>query len=70
MSEGLERVCVGCGDSEEEVRLEACGICSHLFCAGCAHKAGYGRRFCSSECTRAYYFAGEPDDDDSGEPEE
>jgi hypothetical protein len=64
MSESHERVCKGCGATEETVRLEACAMCNSFFCADCAHRAGFGRRYCSAECTRAYYFAGQPEDDD------
>ena len=63
MSEIQERVCKGCGATEESVRLEACSMCQGFFCADCAHRAGYGRKYCSAECTRAYYFAGIEDDD-------
>ncbi len=59
-----DKVCVGCGTTEEEVRLEKCGICSRYFCVECAHRAYGGRRFCSPECARGYYFHGELDDDD------
>ena len=64
MSLPPERACVGCGESEENLRLEMCSICRRPFCAECAHRAGHGRRFCSPECGRAYYFTGELDDDD------
>jgi hypothetical protein len=70
MTESAERVCVGCGDTEEAARLELCSICSRHFCSDCAHRAGHGRRFCSPECARAYYFTGEPDDDEDVESEE
>jgi hypothetical protein len=70
MTQAAERVCVGCGSTEEAVRLEQCHICGRFFCSECAHRAGYGRRFCSPDCGRAYYFTGEPDDDDDAEPEE
>lgn len=70
MVEAYERVCVGCGKDEELVRLEVCGICARFFCADCAHRAGFGRRFCSSECGRAYYFTGEADDDEDTDAEE
>lgn len=67
-----EKVCVGCGVTEEQVRLEKCGICSRFFCVDCAHRAYGGRRFCSPECARGYYFHGEMDDDDNEDvgPEE
>ena len=64
MSGTPERVCVGCQADGEHVRLEMCGICRRNFCPDCAHRAGHGRRFCSPECARAYYFTGEPDDDE------
>jgi hypothetical protein len=60
----VEKVCRVCGESEEMVRLELCGICSRYFCSNCAHRAFGGRRFCSPECAKAYYFFGEPDDED------
>ena len=64
MTETSERVCVTCGGSEEQARLEQCHVCYRFFCADHAHRAGFGRRFCSPECGRAYYFTGEPDDDE------
>ena len=70
MNEAAERVCVGCGDSEEKTRLELCQICQRWFCADCSHRAGFGRKFCSAECARAYYFTGEPDDDEDVESDE
>ena len=69
MTEMQERVCVGCGDSEELARLDACSICRRPFCPDCAHRAA-GRKFCSPECARAYYFSGDPDDDEDAELEE
>jgi hypothetical protein len=67
MTQTAERACVGCGDTEEKVRLEPCQICTRWFCSDCAHRAGFGRKFCSAECARAYYFTGEPDDDEDTE---
>lgn len=69
MTEFQERVCVGCGDSEEVVRLELCGVCRKNFCPDCAHRAA-GHRFCSRECARAWYFAGENDDDENDQSDE
>lgn len=63
-----DRVCVGCGDTEEMARLEICGICRSTFCPDCTHRA-FGRRFCSQQCARAYYFAGDTDDDESYDPD-
>ena len=62
MTETPDRVCKTCGESEEMARLETCSICRGNFCPDCAHRA-FGRRFCSHDCSRAY-FAGESDDDD------
>lgn len=71
MSETFERVCAGCEKSEEDARLEPCTICARWFCADCAVRAGYGRRFCSHDCARSYYFTGDPDDDeDSARPDD
>ncbi|HJQ36643.1 MAG TPA: hypothetical protein VKB93_05855 [Thermoanaerobaculia bacterium] len=64
MTASYERVCVNCGQSEEQARLEPCAVCGRNFCSDCAHRAGFGRRFCSPECGRAYYFSGESDDDE------
>lgn len=71
MSEAAGKACVTCGASEEVARLEQCNICRRSYCPDCAHRAGHGRRFCSPECARAYYFAGETDDDDENvEPDD
>jgi hypothetical protein len=64
MIESHEAVCKGCGVTGDSVRLESCTMCRSFFCSDCAHRAGFGRRYCSSECTRAYYFAGQPEDED------
>ena len=64
-----EQACTGCGKTAEEVRLETCAIDRRPFCTDCAHRAGFGRKFCSPECVRAYYFTGETDDDEDPEPE-
>ena len=63
MSTTQERVCVGCGGNEETKHLEVCPICNRYFCADCANRA-LGRRFCSNDCSRSYYYHGESDDDD------
>lgn len=67
MADIQERACKGCGITEEKMRLEACSMCHSFFCADCAHRAGFGRKYCSTECTRAYYFAGELEDDDEND---
>jgi hypothetical protein len=59
-----ERICRGCGKTEEMTQLQRCGICSRWYCPDCAQRAIGGRKFCSPECAKAYYFHGEPDDDD------
>jgi len=69
MSEFGEQVCKGCGAAGEKMQLEVCGMCRGWFCPDCAHRAGFGRRYCSAECTRAYYFAGELEDDDDDSDE-
>lgn len=68
--EMFEEVCVKCGSTGDSVRLEQCSICRRFYCADCAHRAGHGRRFCSPECARAYYFAGELDEDEGIDYEE
>ncbi len=70
MPETSERVCVTCEKSEEDARLEMCHVCYRFFCADHAVRAGFGRRFCSADCSRAYYFSGEPDDDEDVESDE
>ena len=60
----LDRVCVTCGDTEAMANLERCGICARSFCPDHFHRALGGRKFCSPECAKSYYFHGEPDDDD------
>ena len=65
MGENYDRFCRGCGQSEEQTRLEPCAVCGRYFCSDCAHRAGFGRKFCSPECGRAYYFSGEIDDEDA-----
>ncbi len=67
MSESQERVCKGCGVADAVVRLEVCAMCRSFFCPDCAHRAGFGRKYCSAECTRAYYFAGDPEDDEDND---
>ena len=67
MTEIHDRVCKTCGAGAEARILEACAICQHHFCSDCAHK-GYGRKFCSADCARSYYFTGETDDDENPEP--
>ena len=67
MAESYDRNCVRCGLSEEQTRLEPCSVCGRFFCVDCAHRAGFGRKFCSPECGHAYYFSGDPDDDEDYE---
>ncbi len=63
MSSTYERVCRGCGASEENARLERCPICAKLFCPDCAYKAA-GRRFCSGGCSRTYSYGDTEENDD------
>jgi hypothetical protein len=67
--EPIEPACRGCGKTADEARLETCSIDHKAFCVDCAHRAGFGRRFCSQECAHAYYFTGETDDDEDAESE-
>jgi hypothetical protein len=64
MSATGERVCVGCGDTEEMARLERCQICNRSFCPDCSYRA-LGRRFCSEKCARGFFYGDEDDDPDS-----
>jgi len=64
MAGAAEKVCVRCGHNEEMAVLEMCSVCARWYCPDCAHKAGFGRRFCSPECARAWYFTGDSDDDE------
>jgi hypothetical protein len=68
MSDVEARVCVGCGDPEESIRFDNCGICRKSVCSDCAERA-FGRRFCSHDCARSYLFSGESDDDEKSEPD-
>ncbi len=63
-----EQVCVGCGDTEANVRLERCPMCQKWFCPDCVYKAT-GRRFCSGACAKAFFYGDSDDleDFDSGE---
>jgi len=62
----LERRCIGCEETEETARLERCVTCGRDFCGDCAYRAT-GRRFCSGECARAFFY-GDEDDDENTEP--
>lgn len=64
MSSASERACKTCGENAENKNLERCSVCVSWFCADCAHRAYGGRKFCSADCARTYYFHGEDDDDD------
>jgi hypothetical protein len=63
MTTTSERVCKTCGGSEDDKHLERCSVCVSYFCPDCAHRAYGGRKFCSAECARTYYFHGDEDDD-------
>lgn len=62
MSDVDERRCVRCGDPEG-LALERCVGCAKYFCADCAYRST-GRRFCSAECARAFFY-GDSDDDEN-----
>ena len=66
MSDVDERRCVRCGDPEAGA-LERCVGCGKYFCADCAYRST-GRRFCSAECARAFFY-GDSDDDESDVPD-
>ena len=59
-----ERVCVGCGDTEEMAHLERCQMCNRFFCPDCSYRA-LGRRFCSEQCSRGFFYGDVDDDSDS-----
>jgi hypothetical protein len=61
------RHCIRCGNPEESAILEHCPTCGKHFCADCVYRAT-GRRFCSSECARAFFY-GDSDDYDSDDVE-
>ncbi len=63
-----ERKCVTCGDTEDLARLERCAVCLRDFCTDCAHRA-VGRRFCSADCARAFFY-GDQDDDEDYDPDD
>ncbi len=65
-----DKACRTCGNTEDLSPLELCGVCSKFFCPDCAHRAFGGRRFCSPDCAHAYFFHGEPDDEDNDVPVE
>jgi len=69
MTEVYDRLCSGCGGEEQAGHLEVCSICHRWFCPDCAFKAAFGRKFCSPDCARAYYFSGDSDDDEDHDPE-
>lgn len=48
--------------SPEKEPLERCVICGRRYCTDCSYRAT-GRRFCSSECAREFFY-GESDDDE------
>ena len=65
MLEVDERRCVGCGDTEAEAHLERCMVCGKYFCNDCSYRAT-GRRFCSAECARAFFY-GDSDDNEGND---
>jgi hypothetical protein len=63
MSDVEGRQCIRCGVAEGAALLERCVACGKYFCADCTYRAT-GRRFCSAECARAFFY-GDSDDDES-----
>jgi hypothetical protein len=63
MSDVEGRQCIRCGVAEGAALLERCVACGKYFCGDCAYRAT-GRRFCSSECSRAFFY-GDGDDDEN-----
>jgi len=61
----LERRCIHCGETEETVRLDRCVVCGRDFCPDCGYRAT-GRRFCTAECARAFFYGDEDDDENDG----
>ena len=59
----VERRCIGCGQSEETERLERCIACGRDFCPDCAYRAA-GRRYCSAQCARDFFYGDADDDED------
>ena len=58
-----ENVCITCGGSDQNLRLEKCQICFKWTCQACG-TAQYGRTFCSKKCADAFFFG---DDDEGGD---
>lgn len=63
MTEERERVCSGCGASDDAATLERCRMCYGYFCSDCAHR-GLGQRFCSDRCSMEFFYGDSGDDDD------
>ncbi len=63
-----ERRCIGCGNSEEMERLERCIACGRDFCPDCAYRAA-GRRYCSGQCARNFFYGDTDDDEDDATPD-
>jgi hypothetical protein len=64
-----ERVCSGCGDTEEVAILERCQVCQKWYCPDCVYRAT-GRRFCSSQCAKAFFYGDMDDLEDDIRPDE
>ena len=62
MSSIEERVCLRCGMSPENEPLERCVMCGRSYCLDCSYRAT-GRRFCSVECARQFFY-GDSDEDE------
>ncbi len=64
-----ERVCLRCGMSPEKEPLERCVICGRSYCTDCSYRAS-GRRFCSAECAREFFYGDSDDDEELATSEE
>jgi len=52
-----------------KAQLEPCRLCNRYFCADCAFRA-YGRRFCSDDCSKTFFYGDEDDQDERIDPDE
>ncbi|HEV2721012.1 MAG TPA: hypothetical protein VG323_13400 [Thermoanaerobaculia bacterium] len=60
----VEQHCITCGVGEESARFERCVACGRIFCPDCAYRAA-GRRYCSAQCARNFFYGEDPDDDEN-----
>lgn len=65
----LDRECGGCKATMAQAQLEPCRLCNRYFCPDCAFRA-YGRRFCSDDCSKTFFYGDEDDQDEPIGPDE